>query len=52
VTVIDQHLLPPMWWKTPHITMPAHRRGHKPPWQMDTNVSNTKVTFEVTKGHP
>jgi len=27
---------------TPRITLPAHRRGREPPWQMDTEVSNSK----------
>jgi len=41
VTVINQRTSP-ILLTSPRITLPANHRGRKPPWRMDTKVSNSK----------
>jgi len=49
VTVVNQRRLPPVLLTSPRLTppAPAHRRGRKSPWRINTKVSNSKSDLRV-----
>jgi len=53
VTVIIKVRLPPKLLMTPHLSLPAYRRGRRPPWRIDNfsarNASESKNSQPVEK---